>query len=117
MFGADLLLRRVSGDGLGMGVCGMQEVEMKGCRRRSTVYWPSIQVEACPKVRELAPSVRVGQSISPAIWSETKRSWGWEGFAERIACRMVKMLDGVLVVRGGSWWVEDSKVRRSWCWW
>ena len=64
---------------------------------------PSLQEAAWAKVRELEPSERAGQSIRPAIWSETKRSWGREGFAERIACRMVKIFCGVLVDRGGSW--------------
>ena len=72
------MLRRISVAGVGMRASGICEWEVNACRKKSTVYWPSLQEAASAKVRELEPSVRAGQSINPATWSDMNRSCGRE---------------------------------------
>ena len=73
--------------------------EMNGCKNTSTVNWPSRQEAAWAKVRGLEPSERMGQSMRPAIWSETKKIMCKRGSANR----WKNLPGGELVVRNVSW--------------
>ena len=77
----------------------MCRAEMNGCKDISTVNWPSRQEAAWAKVRELDPSERTGHSMTPAIWSETKRSC----VSKEVPKYGKKLPGGELVVRNVNW--------------